>query len=218
MRPSVILVTALVIGAGSTLFHTASHGRSLANATGGLQTANDDATLTIFDWNATPNQIIPWLKKNEGLLNRGDGCTLSVHWASADPKQRSSPTSAVHEIASLIVAPGDEETHTIIRDKVSGSGSDVRVGVQYLPGKSGVSELRIALAFDGPAEDVFNEVSRAEGKTLRDPEWKLLTVVKPVRISEMVYTYALSCENGKTFLSFLRRPVKKHSPTIARPQ
>jgi hypothetical protein len=233
MRPFVILLAGFVIGAGLTLLHSVSHGRSLPsrnevyatpNAPGGLQetktpqTANSDAAPIMFDWNASPNQIIPWLKKNKRLLNRGDGCTLAVHWASADPKQRSSPTSSVHEIASLVVAPADEEIHTIIRDKVSGSWSDVRVGVQYLPGKSGVWELRIALAFDGPPEDVFHEVSRAEGATLRDQEWKSLTVVKPIRISEFVYTYALSCENGRTFLSFLRQPVKTHAPIIAKPQ
>lgn len=233
MRPSAIPLACLVMVTAFTLLQTADHGGILTSHNDAhtsrtiacdlpeartLQTGSTDTAAILFDWNVAPNQIIPWLKKNEPLLNRGDGCTLTVHWASANPKDRNLPSSAVHEIASLVANPEDEQIHTIIRDKVSGSGLDVRVGVQYLPWKSGVSELRIALAFEGLAEDVFGEDSRAEGATIRDQQWKVLKIVKPVRVSEMVYTYTWSCESGKTFLGFLRRPTKAHAPAGANPQ
>jgi len=115
MRPLVFLVTTLVFGAWLALHHASgdepystpkSSGSSYE--TRASQTAGTDAALVLFDYSAKPNDIVPWLKKNETLLNRGDGCTLSVHWASAEPKPMER-SRAVHEIASLIVAPGDAE-------------------------------------------------------------------------------------------------------------
>jgi hypothetical protein len=234
MRPSGILLACLVVGTSWTFLQTVDRGGNLtsryeAYTIGGIpfglpeartpQTGNRETAPILFDWSATPDQIIPWLKKNERLLDHGDGCSLMVSWASAKPEERSLPSASNHEIASLIVTPEDEEIHTIFRDKVSGSGLDVRVGVQYIPSlKSGLSEIRIALALDGPVQDVFNEVSRAEGATLRNQEWKRLTIVKPIKVSEMNYRYSLTCENGKTFLSFLRRPTRTHTPAATKPQ
>jgi hypothetical protein len=60
----------------------------------------------------------------------------------------------------------------------------VRVGVQYLPIKSGVSGILIALAFEGPPRDVFDEPSRVEADTIRRKDWAYLTVTKEVRSAD----------------------------------
>jgi len=215
LRPSVLLSTSVVISLILSLLQTVVGRLDELPKPEAPQATKDDAEMVLFDWSATPNEVVPWLKKNEQLLDRGDGCTLTVHWAAAN--QRSGqPSSAVHEIASLIVVPGAEETHTTVRDRVSGSGLNIRVGVLYFPVDSNVWGLRIALASDGPAEDVFNELSRAEASTLRDKHWKSVTVVKPIRVSDMVYTYSFSCENGRTFLRFLRGEKMHGSTTPSR--
>jgi hypothetical protein len=134
-----------------------------------------------------------WLQENGRLLDRGDVCTLNVSWMNEETKGNS---SAVHNVASFLVVPEDEEVTRLIRD--TESGLDVRVGVQYHPIKSGLSEIRIALAFEGAPDDIFYEISRGEAKAIRQRKWKFLEAAKDIRIASLRYTFYLTCENGRT--------------------
>ncbi len=159
-----------------------------------------------FYW-GEKHDVSQWLKDNEPYLKRGDGCTLTSSWMNE--KEPASPSGSVFEIASFVTTPDEEETSGVIRDSDSRSGLDVRVGVRYLPGGPGGSYvLQIALGFEGSPKDVFDEVNGAEAETLRHENWKWLTAVKSVRVGDLRYRFSLRCENGRTFLSFLRGPVK----------
>ena len=168
-----------------------------------------------FYWDEK-HDVHNWLKENESYLKRGDGCTLTSSWMNEESP--ASPSGSVYEIASFVTAPGDEETTRVIRDSGSRSGLDVRIGVRYVPGGPGGSYLlQIALAFEGSPDGVFDEIGQAEAETLRYANWKWLTTVKSVRVGNLRYRFSLRCENGRTFLSFLRRPVKP-TPTAKSPQ
>lgn len=162
------------------------------------------STTTLY-W-SEKSDVKKWLTENAALLNRGDACSLSSSWANEE--HPTYPAGSVWEIASFVTIPGDDELTKVIHD--SASGLDVRVGVRYSPGVPGQSYgLQIALAFEGPADGVFDEISRAEAETLRYSNWKSLAVVKPIRVGDTRYRFSFSCENGRTFMSFLRRPPKK---------
>jgi len=171
------------------------------------RTANEQHSATAaFYWDQK-HDVHEWLKENESSLKRGDACTLASSWMNEQTPK--SPSGSVYEIASFVTIPGDEEMTRVIRDARSRSGLDIRVGVRYLPGGPGGSyAMQIALAFEGPPDAVFDEIGRAEAETLRYANWKWLTAVKPVRVGNLRYRFSLRCENGTTFLSFLRRPVK----------
>ena len=157
----------------------------------------------VLHWDEKPD-VHKWLIENGSMLKQGDGCTLSVSWADKDDHNR--PSSAVHEITSFVITPQDEEMTRLFSDTASPSGLGVRVGVRYLPSSFAGSEqyLQIALALEGAADEVFDEISRSEAGTIRYKNWKDIEVVKPILIESIQYRFALSCENGKTFLSFLR--------------
>lgn len=168
-----------------------------------------------FYWDEK-HDVQNWLKENEPYLRRGDGCTLTSSWLNEGSP--ASPSGSVYEIASFVAAPGDEETTRLIHDSGSRSGLDARVGVRYLPGGPGGSYLlQIALAFEGSPDGVFDEIGQVEAETLRYPNWKWLTAVKSVRVGNLRYRFSLHCENGKTFLSFVRR-TSKPTPTAKSPQ
>lgn len=163
-----------------------------------------------FYWDEK-HDVHNWLKENESYLKHGDGCTLTSSWMNEESP--ASPSGSVYEIASFVTAPGDEETTRVIHDSGSRSGLDVKVGVRYFPGGQGGSYLlQIALAFGGSPDGVFDEIGRAEAETQRYANWKWLTAVKSARVGNLRYRFSLHCENGRTFLSFLRRPVKPPSP------
>lgn len=141
-----------------------------------------------------------WLKGNENLLNRGDVCGVSYSWT--DETRKISTSNFL--LQSFLVVPEDEEVKRIVRHKAS--GLDVRIGVQYHPLAFGsASEIRIALAFEGQRDDVFDETSRSEATTLRDHKWKFLETAKSIRAGERFYTFHLTCRNGKTAFSWLKR-------------
>src|SRR5215467_8799655 len=113
----------------------------------------------------------------------------------------------------FMIAPSDdwEENSALIHDSASRSGLDIRVGAKY-PSGWPIRELDIALAFEGEPDDVFSEVNGAEARVFRDKNWKLVTVTKRIEIGDLRYQYSLTCENGKTFMSFLRKPKhRRHS-------
>jgi hypothetical protein len=156
-----------------------------------------------FYWKPS-NDVNKWLKDHESFLQRGDGCSLNRSFVNS---QARSYGSAVNNVALFMIAPGDdlEENSTMIHDEVS--GLDIRVGARYLSGDA-MEELEIALAFDGEPDNVFNEITAAEAHSLRDKNWKYLTLVKKIQLGDVEYRYSLACENGKTFMSFLRKPAK----------
>ena len=173
---------------------------------------HDSSTPTLY-WSEKPD-VKKWLTENTAQLNRGDACSLFSSWA--DEKHPTYPSGSDWAIASFVTIPGDEELTRLIHD--SASGLDVRVGVRYFPAVPGQSYgLQIALAFEGPADSVFDEISRSEAETLRYSNWKSLAVVKPIRVGDMRYRFSFRCENGQTFMSFLRRPARKtQSPASTR--
>jgi hypothetical protein len=160
-----------------------------------------------FYWDKS-SDVNKWLKDHEPFLQRGDGCMLNMSFADSTSR------SGLNNVALFMIAPGDpdnfEENSTVIHD--SRSGLDVRVGARYVYGE-GIEELEIALGFEGDADNVFNEVTAAQARSLRDKNWKALTLVRKTQIGDTRYEYSLNCENGKTFMSVLRKPVgrRRHS-------
>lgn len=176
--------------------------------TAGRNVTEQQRSATLY-WDEK-HEVSQWLKENEAYLKRGDGCTLTSSWMNE--KEPASRSGSVFEIASFVTAPDEEETTRVIRDSDSRSGLEVRVGVRYLPGgPEGSYLLQIALGFEGSPADVFDEVAGAEAETLRYENWKWLDAVKSVRVGDLRYRFSLRCENGKTFLNFLRRPIKSKS-------
>ena len=171
--------------------------------------ANEHQSLTApFYWDEK-HDVHKWLKENESSLKRGDGCSLTSSWLNEETP--ASPSGSVHEIASFVTIPEDEEMTKVIHDP--GSGLDIRIGIRYLPGGPGGSYvLQIALAFEGSPDGAFDEIGRGEAETLRYTNWKWLTAVKSVRVANLRYRFSLGCENGRTFKSFLRRPSSR-APT-----
>jgi hypothetical protein len=150
-----------------------------------------------FDW-TEKHDLKRWLQENELTLRRGDACTLTYWWLSEEDPN--GPRSARHPLITFAILPADEETTKIILDQRS--GLDVRVGVRYLPGDSKSSNLlQLALAFEGSASGVFDEVDRAQAEALRYPGWRSLTFVKPISVDHVQYTFSLNCHNGSEHLA-----------------
>ena len=182
----------------------------IGQSNSGSEDKQVDSIPTLY-WNKKPD-VRKWLRENEAILKRGDGCSLTVSWYSES--NRKGPGSAVHEIVAFLTLPeGEDEITRVFHDAASDSGLDVRVGVRYVHDGLLASKLppklELALALDGPSDDVFGEISRSEASTVRFKDWKFISVVKPIVANGMRYRYELFCENGKQFMSFFRRPVKK---------
>jgi hypothetical protein len=196
IRRAISILNCLIFAA--VILSAQSDSRSKAN------TDERGTSIPTLYWNKE-HDVHKWLMKNEASLNRGDGCTLAVSWMD----DRKGLPSAVNEIVSFVLVPENEEITRVFRDTASESGLEVRVGARYLPSDlPSLSRLEIALALEGPAGGVFEEISRSEAGTVRYKNWKHLSVVKPVLAEHVRYRYVLSCENGRTFMSYLRHPAK----------
>jgi hypothetical protein len=166
------------------------------------QTASEpNTTIPMIYWSQKPD-VHKWLKENESLLNRGDGCTLYSSYFDEDKSFRTGQYSVV----SFLTVPGDEEITKAIRDPVE-SGPEVRIGVRYSPTHLGF-HFEIALAFEGVPEDVFDGTSGAQASTFRNQNWKRLAIERHVRVGHVLYDFLLSCQNGKTFMDTWRHPAK----------
>lgn len=162
----------------------------------------------MFDW-SEKRDVYKWLQDNKSSLDRGDGCSLNVSYGGKD----SYLSSAVHNIASFVAVPEEEQITRMIHDSATDSGLDVRVGVRYYHHDESPSgtELQIAIAFEGSPEVVFVEMGGAQAWTVRDKNWKWLRVEKGIVVGDLQYSFSLECVNGKFFLDFLRRPAKHKS-------
>jgi hypothetical protein len=140
-----------------------------------------------------------WLAQNDALLNRGDACTLRYSWMD----EKTKVSTSLYEIASLVVVPEDDK----VVELLSGGeyAAELRVGVQYLPIKSGASGILIALAFESTPRDVFDEPSRVEAQTIGRKDWTYLTVTKEVRSADRLYRFNFMCENGRAAFSPFRQ-------------
>jgi len=161
-----------------------------------------NAPSRLFEWNSRgTGEFDLWLNENKRLLGRCDVCDLNVSWKNEEARAYSS----VHNIAVFLIGPADEQVSRVIRHIES--GVDVRVGVQYFPAKPGISQIRIALAFEGLPDDIFYEITRSQAETLRDKEWKFVTAMKEMRVKNLRYTFSLTCTNSKySSLNSLIRP------------
>ena len=79
------------------------------------------------------------------------------------------------------------------------SGLTVKVGVEYFGVAGPRREVRLAIALAGGPGGVFDEVDRAEARTLHGPGWAGLVVVKAVRLGGREYTYSFDCVNAKVW-------------------
>ena len=159
----------------------------------------------LLDRTKPDQDVHKWLEENASLLSRGDACTLREYWANADIHYKG-PSGSWYGLVSFVVLPEDEEVVRVIRDEKQ--NLDVAVGVRYLPVQSGLSGVTLALAFEGNPGDVFSQLNRSEASGFRDKSWRYIEVVKPIQVGSVRYTYSLFCENGRTFLSFLKKPPK----------
>jgi hypothetical protein len=158
-----------------------------------------------FDWNEN-HDLKKWLTDNESTLRRGDACTLTFWWM--DEEHADGPSGSRHELTTFVIVPADEESTRVIHDPKS--SLDIRVGARYSPGDSKSSYLlQLAIAFEGTAADVFDEVDRAQAEALRYPGWRSLTVVKPARVGHELYTFSLSCQNGSEYLNGWQRRLSR---------
>jgi hypothetical protein len=83
----------------------------------------------------------------------------------------------------------------------------VRVGVKYLAIKSGISQIRIALAFEGAPDDIFYEVSRAQADAIREKGWRSVASTKEIQLKNLLYTFTLTCTDSKKH--FLITPLRR---------
>ena len=159
------------------------------------------ASSRLYYWKSQGNDdVYRWLKVNEPLMIHGDACTVGYYWF--DEKTKVSTSNYL--VASFVVTPEDEEVTRIIRD--TESGADARVGVRYHAVDSEMSEIWIALAFEGDPDDVFDEMSAVKARSIRDRNWRLLEVEKPLQSGSRLYEFHLTCENGRTAFSFPKKP------------
>jgi len=79
------------------------------------------------------------------------------------------------------------------------SGIDVSVGVELVQGlgRREAKMIRLALAFTGKPEDVFDETEAAEAKAIYDKNWHFLSVTKSIEREKRIYTFSFSCERSK---------------------
>ncbi len=163
--------------------------------------AQSDKTTKLFEWRTSKTgDILLWLKQNEKLLNYADGCSLTASWRDDESELGTS----VFNIAEILIAPENEKVATLFQLPEYGIGA--RVGVRYLPLASKNSwAIQIALAFEGAAEDVFDESSSSEAETMRESNWKYLSVAKDIRTGKRIYNFHFGCQNGKTYMKFLRK-------------
>jgi hypothetical protein len=162
----------------------------------------------ILHWSEKPDpkNVENWLSENESVLNRGDACTFTSWQRSEDPPYTS---SSVWAYETFVTLPEDEELTKVIHDPES--GLDIGVGVRYARRDSRYPYLlQLALAFEGPADHVFEETNRAEAETVRSPNWRSVGVVKPTRVGNMEYTFSLHCENGREYRTSERRMFSRH--------
>ncbi len=174
---------------------------SIAQSSSYLQ-AGMKSPPNLYDWTKHDegNNVGQWLKENEHALSYYDACTLTVSWSDEESKLG----SGVHELISFLADPHEEEEiGTAIYH--SESGMNVSVGVRYLPVQGKPSIIQIALALKGSPSDVFYEIDRSEAEVVWRKSDMLLGTTKCARIANRIFTFHLSCQNGKTFLSPLRR-------------
>ena len=84
--------------------------------------------------------------------------------------------------------------------KYSKTSTNVYVGVEQITSVSSqkTKTLRVAISFDGNAENIFDELNRAEAETVYDRNWRFLSVSKNIKIEHRVYTFTFSCEKENT--------------------
>jgi hypothetical protein len=159
----------------------------------------------VFEWaTAKPGDFERWLLKNEKLLAQHDACRLLVSW------RVEGASTANFNISEFLVRPDDDrDTRLLIKHRES--GLDLRVGVSYQPSylENNPFIIRMALAFEGDADVVFWTVSRTQAETLREKDWKYLSLAKEMEIGNKVYSFIFHCENGKTHQKDFRRILKR---------
>jgi len=88
-----------------------------------------------------------------------------------------------------------EEGSATKRIRHEETGVNVSVGVEYDKSffEGEPKTIRLAIAFAGKPEDVFDEVGRAEAETIYDRHWRWLSVSKDIEVGSRVYTYSMGC-------------------------
>jgi hypothetical protein len=170
------------------------------------QLIDESKPSSVFEWaTAKPGDFQKWLLNNEKILDQCDACRLLVSWS--DEKA----STANFNIAEFLVQPSDDrDTKLFIRHLESGVA--LRIGVNYSPSYLLRNEpfiIRIALAFEGDVDNVFNELSRAQAETLREKNWKYLSLTKEIQIDKKIYSFIFHCENGKTYQKMLRQGLRR---------
>jgi hypothetical protein len=118
-----------------------------------------------------------------------DVCGVTTYWWD----QKTTVSSSRFNIGAFHASVKDGETFKTFRHKES--DVTVTVGVNYfqdIVGK-GTRRVRLAIAFTGNPEDVFDELDRAEAEAFYDKNWRGMSVSRSIQVDNRVYTFTLSC-------------------------
>jgi hypothetical protein len=159
--------------------------------------AGSDIPSWTFRWRPR-GDMVPWLKQHRRRLQTGDACRLLASWKDDDVEYG----SALHNIAEIILEPRDGEATYLVHEAAPGLA--IRLGVRYHLEETRQLTLSVAMAAGDPSEDAFASLNRVEADTIRGKRWTFVTIRKPIRRGPRLYTFHFTCENGRTFLNFLR--------------
>jgi len=75
------------------------------------------------------------------------------------------------------------------------SGVNVSAGVQISSAFQNKSKsIKVALSFNGKAEDTFELLDGSQAETIYDKHWKWLSVSDDIKVGNRIYTFTFSCE------------------------
>jgi hypothetical protein len=162
----------------------------------------EDDSPEVFEWaKSKSGDFEQWLLKNENNIRQADVCRLLASWS--DEKIG----TASFNIAEFIVNPKpNSNTSLLVRHHES--GSILRVAVKYSRFDHLHDEpliIRIALTLGGDPNNIWSDIGRGQAETLREKDWKYLSLRKEIQINNKIYSFIFHCENGMTYQEELLR-------------
>ena len=128
-----------------------------------------------------------------------DVCGITAYWWD----QKTTVSSSRFNVGAFRASVKESETFKTFHHNES--GVTVRVGVNYfndIVGK-GTRRIRLAIAFTGNPESVFDELDRAEAEGFYGKNWRGMSVSRSIQVDNRIYTFTLSCGGDRK-----RRQVK----------
>ncbi|HVG28098.1 MAG TPA: hypothetical protein VM864_00105 [Pyrinomonadaceae bacterium] len=101
---------------------------------------------------------------------QSDACNVTTYWV-----EEGGGSTSRFNVGAFNVSPTDERITKSFKHQES--GLTIRVGVEYFE-ESPERRVRLAIAFTGEPESIFEEFERAEAETFRGKGWTGMSVSK----------------------------------------